>query len=139
MISCPLGTCLSLGRKSVCWDRPSISAEHQGHYADLYGSEWVGLLRRDLAADCVALGIDELDAATLQLSAPRRLTQIASRKTFQLGFDGIMYRSRFGHDIENWALFEPFKINPTSAIPIELNDPDLRKALAIHHLEFDLP
>jgi RES domain len=115
------------------------SAEHQGHYADLYGSEWVGRLRRELAADCTALGIGELDAGTLQLAAPRRLTQIASRKIFQLGFDGIVYRSRFGHDIENWALFEPFKINPKSATAIELNDPDLRKALAIHHLTFDLP
>jgi len=132
---------MPLGHVPVAWTEKRLlgSAEHQGHYADLYGSEWVGLLRRDLAADCVALGIDELDTATLQLSAPRRLTQIASRKAFQLGFDGIMYRSRFGHDIENWALFEPFKINPTSAIPIELNDPDLRKALAIHHLAFDLP
>jgi hypothetical protein len=57
----------------------------------------------------------------------------------RLGAVGILYRSRFGHDTENWALFEPFKINPMSAMPIELNDPDLRKALAIHHLEFDPP
>jgi hypothetical protein len=125
----------------VAWTETRLlgSAEHQGQYANLYGSEWVGLLRRELAADCIALGIGELDAATLQLSAPRRLTQIASRKAFQLGFDGIVYRSRFGHDIENWALFEPFKIKPISAMAIELNDRDLRKALAIHHLEFEVP
>ena len=125
----------------VAWTETRLlgSAEHQGQYANLYGSEWVSLLRRELAADCIALGISELDAATLQRSAPRRLTQIASRKAFQLGFDGIVYRSRFGHDIENWALFEPFKIKPISAMAIELNDPDLRKALTIHHLEFEVP
>lgn len=130
---------MPLGHVPVAWTETRLlgSAEHQGRYADLYGSEWVGLLRRELAAQCVALGIGELDAAALQLSAPRRLTQIASRRAYQLGFDGIMYRSRFGHDIENWALFEPFKINPKSAMAIDLDDPDLRRAMAIHRLEFD--
>jgi hypothetical protein len=129
-----------LGHVLIAWLETRLlgSAEYQGDYADLYGSEWVGLLSRELAADCVALGIGELDAATLQLSAPRRLMQLASRKAFALGFDGVVYRSRLGHDIENWALFEPFKISPKATIAIELNDPDLRKALAIHHLEFDL-
>jgi len=27
---------------------------------------------------------------------------------FNNGFDGIHYRPRFGHDVRNWALFEPF-------------------------------
>jgi site-specific DNA recombinase len=50
------------------------SAEQGGKYADLYGSDWIGLLRRDLAADCLVLGIGELDASVLQGSTTRALT-----------------------------------------------------------------
>jgi hypothetical protein len=40
-----------------------------------------------------------------------------------------------GHDIQNWALFEPFKLSPKHSKPINLADPELQRALAIHHLE----
>jgi hypothetical protein len=53
------------------------------------------------------------------------------------GFDGTVYRSRFGHDTENWALFEPFNMRPEPSLPIELSDPDLAQALAIYHLDID--
>jgi hypothetical protein len=43
--------------------------------------------------------------------------------------------SRYGHHICNWALFEPFKINPKGAARLDLADPDLQEALAIHHLQ----
>jgi hypothetical protein len=112
------------------------SAEHEGSYADLYGSEWVGLLREELAADCLVLGTTDLDAAVLQGSAPRTLSQRASRIAFGRGFDGIHYRSKYGHDIQNWALFEPFKLSPTGSQPIQRGDPDLERALAIHGLRF---
>ena len=58
---------------------------------------WIGLLRRDLAADCLELGITELDASVLQGSTARALTQRASRLVFRNAFDGIYYRSKFGH------------------------------------------
>jgi hypothetical protein len=105
------------------------AAEHEGSYAEIYGSEWISILRRELAADCVALGLHDLDAAVLQSSAPRKLTQRASRIAFQAGFDGIHYRSRYGHDVQNWAVFEPFKLNPGSPESIVKNDPDLERAL----------
>ena len=92
------------------------------------------MLRRELAANCLALGLNDLDAAVLQASAPRRLTQRASRIAFQSGFDGIHYRSRYGHDVQNWALFEPFKLIPGLCQTIGRNDPDLEQALAIHSL-----
>jgi hypothetical protein len=128
-----------LGKVPLAWAETRLigSADHDGRYADLYRSDWVGFFRRELAADCVALGISELDAAALHRSAPRRLTQLASRIVFHRGFDGVFYRSRFGHDIQNWALFEPFKISPKAAAAIDLTDPDLGKALAIHHLMLD--
>jgi len=126
-----------LGHVPLAWARPRLlgSAEHGGKYADLYGSDWIGLLRRDLAADCVVLGIAELDASVLQGSTARALTQRASRLVFRNAFDGIYYRSKYGHDIQNWALFEPFKLSPKRSKPINLADPELLRALAIHHLE----
>jgi hypothetical protein len=81
-----------------------------------------------------ALGISELDAGALQQPTSRPLTQRVSRVVLNNGFDGIHYRSRFGHDVRNWALFEPFKIDPQQVTPIDPVDADLRTALAIHGL-----
>jgi hypothetical protein len=88
-----------------------------------------------LAADCLEFGLTELDASALQRSTPRDFTQRISRMVFRRGFDGIHYHSKYGHDIWNWALFEPFKIHPKDANPIDLTDPELVKALAIHRLQ----
>lgn len=55
------------------------SATQDGSYADIYGDEWIANLRRDLAADCLQLGIVELKARDLQQSGLRELTQRASR------------------------------------------------------------
>jgi hypothetical protein len=126
-----------LGRVPILWAESRMlgSAEFEGNYADLYGSAWIGLLRRDLAADCVRLRITDLDASTLQQSSHRWFTQRASRLAFWRGFDGIYYRSKYGHDVENWALFEPFKLFPGFATSIDLGDPEFKRALAIHQLE----
>ena len=129
---------IPLGQVPAEWSEKRIigTAEHDGSYADLYGSEWVGILRQELAADCLAHGVADLDVAVLQSTVPRILTQLASRIAFRSGFDGIHYRSKYGHDIRNWALFEPFKVTPGRSEAIEFTDPDLKKALAIHGLRF---
>jgi hypothetical protein len=36
--------------------------------------------------------------------------------------------------VQNWAVFEPFKLIPGLPQTIERNDPDLEQALAIHSL-----
>ena len=47
----------------------------------------------------------------------------------EAGLDGIYYRSRYGHDLENWALFEPFEISsPKAPLEIRLDDVDLQEA-----------
>jgi hypothetical protein len=79
------------------------SAFHYGTYADVYFSDWIGILRRDLTGFCVARGIPELDAGALQQPTSRPLTQRVSRVVVNSGFDGIHCRSRFGHDVGNWA------------------------------------
>jgi hypothetical protein len=47
------------------------------------------------------------------------------------GFDGIYYRSRYGHDLENWAVFEPFPITRAVTQAIAADDPDFLNALRI--------
>jgi len=65
----------------------------------------------------------------LQRHAPRRLTQLASLEARRKNFEGIYYRSRYGHDLENWALFEPFLLIATNCEPIPPDDPTLLEAL----------
>jgi RES domain len=110
------------------------AAQTQGEYADIYAPGWIALLRRELASTAVALGLSEIDASTLQAGRPRQLTQEASLVVFRQGLDGICYRSRYGHSIDNWAIFEPFPLRNTSAAAIAADDPDLHSALRLHGL-----
>jgi hypothetical protein len=125
-----------LGQVPPEWAETRVvgSAFHYGSHADVYSSDWIGILRKEFAGFCIELGISELDAGALQQPTSRPLTQRVSRVVFNNGFDGIHYRSRFGHDVRNWALFEPFKIDPQQATPIDPVDADLQAALAIHGL-----
>jgi RES domain len=107
------------------------SAHAEGNYADVYAAEWIAFLRHRLAGECVRLGIDELDASVLQRHAPRRITQLASLEARRKNFDGIYYRSRYGHDLENWALFEPFRLLRTSSEAIRPDDRMFLEALRI--------
>jgi len=90
-------------------------------YADVCSSEWISRLLKSLAIHLKKWGVEEFDASVLQRTALRILTQSVSRIVFDGGFAGIYYRSKYGHDIENWALFEPFQIwcrNPSSFDPM---------------------
>ena len=62
--------------------------------------------------------------------------QSVSRIVFDGGFAGIYYHSKYGHDIENWALFEPFQIMVQEPEFIRPDDPDLQRALARQSLKF---
>jgi hypothetical protein len=109
-----------------------------GAYADLYSASWVSYLRQTLAADCIALGLEDLDDSVLPQGEPRRLTQLASLKVNEAGLDGIYYRSRYGHNLENWALFEPFEINaPQAVLEIGPDNVDLQEACRLLGLKID--
>lgn len=97
----------------------------RGDFADIYANAWVSLLRQELAATALRLGIQEIDASTLQAGEPRRLTQEASLRVRWRGLDGIYYRSRFGHSLENWAIFEPWDFDANKPEEIPLDDPDM--------------
>ena len=127
----PLGTV----PREWCDERLIGSAHAEGNYADTYGAEWIAYLRHRLAGECLRLGLNDVDASLLQRSAPRRLTQLASLEARRQGFDGIYYRSRHGHDLENWALFEPFRVSRTTSRAIAADDQTLVEALRILELK----
>jgi hypothetical protein len=111
-----------------CDQRLLGTASAGGNYADIYAAEWISTLRRKLADECLRLGLKDLDAGILQ-QAPRRITQLASRQVYEIGLPGIYYRSRYGHNLENWAFFEPFQSKPTDAVAIAANNPTFLEVL----------
>lgn len=127
-----------LGEVPLEWVKKRVMgvATAAGEYADICSSEWVSRLRIVLAGHLKRFGLDDLDASVLQMTAPRKLTQLVSRIVFSEGLSGIYYRSKYGHDVENWALFEPFHINVKDSESIQSDDPDLQRALKLHSLKF---
>lgn len=116
---------------SWCANRALGSAFADGSYAAICGAEWIAYLRRRLASECLRQGIPDLDASVLQSGWSRRITQLAARVAYDLDYPGIYYRSRYAHDLENWALFEPFRIRETTSESIENDRPAFREALRI--------
>jgi hypothetical protein len=103
-----------------------------GEFADIYGADWISRLRNPLAGIVRAHGYQDLDASVLQQARHRAITQAASKEVRLAGMNGVYYRSRLGHDFENWASFEPFSIDPlASPKVISDHDPDLLKALSL--------
>ena len=115
------------------------AAPAAGMFADLRESASLTHLHESLAARLVHYRIPELDAAAIRQSAPRKFTQEVSsyvyRQTDNDGnplFVGIAYRSRFGDEFTNWAIFErPDRaaISSPATRPITADDPDFQAAL----------
>jgi RES domain len=109
----------------------------EGRFVELGDSASLATLRAALAASAIHHGLDEIDAATIRLRAPRAFTQQVSRYVYEQGsFAGIRYRSRLGDDVLNWAVFEsaPDGQGPlvaTASAAIAADDPDLRAALEL--------
>jgi len=127
-----------LGEVPVEWLHKRILgvATADGEYADICSSEWISGLRKSLAAHFSKFGVEDIDASALQKTAPRTLTQFVSRIIFYAGFAGIYYLSKYGHDSENWALFEPFHIKIEEPEAVRTEDPDSQLALRLHSLRF---
>lgn len=59
----------------------------------------------------IHFGLDDIDAATIRLTAPRGFTQEISRLVYAWPADegvfaGIRYQSRLGDQFVNWVMFE---------------------------------
>jgi hypothetical protein len=109
----------------------------EGRFVDVGDTASLATLRTALASAAIRHGLDEIDAATIRLRAPRAFTQQASRYIYELGaFAGIRYRSRLGDDVVNWAIFEPAPNSQTPLVvttsaAIQGDDPDLCAALEL--------
>jgi hypothetical protein len=109
----------------------------KGRFVDVGDTSSLATLRTALAASAIRYGLNEIDAATIRLRAPRAFTQQVSRFVYEQGpFAGIRYRSRLGDDVLNWAIFEPAPDAPspfvaTTSTAVEADDPDLRAALGL--------
>jgi hypothetical protein len=127
-----------LGEVPLAWIEKRMMgvATAGGEYADICSSEWISRLRVVVAGHLGQFRLDDLDASVLQMTAPRSLTQLVSRVVFSEGLAGIFYRSKYGHDIENWALFEPFQIKVQDSESIRTDDADLQRAVRLHGLKF---
>jgi hypothetical protein len=70
-----------LGQVPVEWLGKQIMgmATASGEYADICTSEWISRLRTVLAGHLKRFSLDDLDASTLQMTAPRGFTQLVSR------------------------------------------------------------
>jgi hypothetical protein len=106
-------------------------------YVDLGDTSSLATLRGVLAAQAIHHGLDEIDAATIRLRAPRGFTQQLSRYVYDRGaFAGIRDRPRLGDDVVNWAIFEPAPdghapLVETTSVAIHEVDLDLRTALEL--------
>jgi RES domain len=110
-----------------------------GSFVDIGDAGSLATLRIHLAARAIHYGLNEIDAATIRLDAPRRFTQEASRLIYEWHEEqgdcaGICYRSRLGDQFVNWAIFEPppdaeLELGDSDLNEIEPDDPDLLEAL----------
>lgn len=121
-------------------DRTVGTGTLNGAYADIGDARSIAFIREEMAARAIHHGLDEVDAATLRLLAPRAFTQEVSRRVYEYRsereepFRGIRYRSRLGDQFVNWAVFEvpAGDLAPLSVIdvrPIEPDAPDVLEAL----------
>jgi hypothetical protein len=129
---------LPVGEVPLIWCEKRVigTAAADGNYADIYAAEWIALLRRKLVSDCLRMGLRDLDASALQNSSPRTLTQLVSRIVYDMGLAGVYYRSRYGHNLENWALFEPCRIHRMKSRPVSADDAAVQEAMRILELKF---
>jgi len=108
--------------------------------ADIYRSEWLSHLRRELESDLSSTVVSQniqLDLSDL-MSKNRRVSQRASTRIHAVAdFGGVYYQSRHGRDLFNWALFEPFELDGCSSSKLHSDDPAFQKALELLDLAFD--
>ena len=110
-------------------------AKLNGTFADVCSAEWISRLQVKMTPHLANFGLKDFDASTIQSSSQREVTQMVSRFVYESGADGIAYPSKYGHDLQNWAIFEPFKVQIQDPEPLPTDDPDLLKCLKLLHLK----
>lgn len=96
-------------------------------WLDLRHSETLEALRWELAESLHILGHTEFDLSSA-LSGDRRLTQMIAGWAYEQQVQGITYKSRFGADLDCWAIFEGAGFEEADIAPIEVDDVALATA-----------
>lgn len=121
------------------------SAAMIGMFVPVGTADVLAWLRRHVAGLLIAHRIPDLDGAAIR-SADRAFTQDLSRWLYAWSghggpFDGVEFESRHGNRLEMWAVFERDGDAETSHLltdtrhgPINRDDRDLQRALAVHGL-----
>jgi hypothetical protein len=96
-------------------------------------ADWAVLL----AGIAAKLGMKDFHLSPLEPAEPRLLIHHAGRVALGFGYAGVFYHSRYGHSLENWAIFEDwtmserFPIHQPKSRKVAEDDPDLLEALRI--------
>jgi hypothetical protein len=116
-------------------------ASARGEYADVGNAEWINQLRPLMM---IGFDLNDFTAAHLH-SDNRELTQAISRFVYDdaTNYAGIHYLSKYGQNLDNWAIFERFS-SGWSVFDLTVfyhealapDDPAFREALRIHGLQF---
>lgn len=104
-------------------------ARLRGRFADIFASSWLNWLYPRAPRLGYHDGMGEWDAALLHSAKHYPLTRGISRLVYEMDYQGIYYRSRYGHDQENWAIFSPTALSETSSGEIKRDDEFLQRAL----------
>jgi RES domain len=105
-----------------------------GDFAAVGRSRSLSYLQNRLSTVISAYGQKEIDGSAIRQTAPRQLTQRISSLVFECStfgerqFDGIHYLSHYGDEFENWAIFEPGRIDELGTTTISVDDEDLQEA-----------
>jgi hypothetical protein len=121
-----------------------------GTFCAVTNSATLAALRPLFLGQALRYGLPDFDAAALRLAKPRALTQTVSSFLYattihgEAAIDGVQFQSRYGDELTLIAIFErgsdfdqPAGILATSYRELRPEHPDLVKALALHHLQWD--
>ena len=103
-------------------------------WLDLREHETRETLRARLASTLQTFGYADFDLGDA-LGRDRRLTRAIARFTYEDGFQGIAYTSRFDDNFDCWAIFAGARFEPVDHLPIAKDDPDLLEAALRFHLK----
>jgi hypothetical protein len=119
----------------------NVRVPSSARFVDIESVETHQFLRRELAAELAALGVVDLDVATVR-SSDRRVTQLISEWVYENGdglggeVAGIRYESRIRSGWECWALFDDEDI-PCEVVVTKPITADMDELLSVATL-FDL-
>jgi hypothetical protein len=130
--------------------RVATTAMLDGVYCAVTDKESLPTLRYKFLPVALSLGLADLDAGSLRLSAPRSLTQRITAWLYELHdeanelFAGAQFASRHGDDLTLFALFERAEDGETSTrlrdaatVEVRRDDQAVLEAFRLHRLVWD--